>query len=285
MAVGCAGSTKTTRYSPSETLLEILNDFQRHRTDDTYRFHAARDITGRNLYKVTLIRLSNYEKIHPNRFRDIIKFNKAKAYERLRAYDLAIRYYQDVLARNSPLAEEARKALVICRDFRGLSRPIRGDGSLVSFLWALEKRMQDWEDRIKENQDSVYEYLAREEQERVESAKMRWIEENRKAWDNGTELAIEGYQELVSRHAQSKNVHRYVLRFADFYNELAHEYAEEQDPAGLDFDLEKFEKLVDAALELYSSVASKDGILEKLEAKGRQEALFGYIDSIRKLSQ
>ena len=58
MAVGCAGPGKAIKYRPAKTLLEILSDFQRHLRDDTYRFRAAQNLTGRNIYKATLVRLS-----------------------------------------------------------------------------------------------------------------------------------------------------------------------------------------------------------------------------------
>tara|TARA_B100000315_G_C14340546_1_gene479375 strand:- start:430 stop:615 length:186 start_codon:yes stop_codon:yes gene_type:complete len=60
---------------------------------------------------------------------------------------------------------------------------------------------------------------------------------------------------------------------------------EERDLASLDFDLKEFEKFVDRSLGLYSSIAGKNGVIEKLEKKGKQEVLIAYTNLIRKLSQ
>lgn len=285
IGVGCTAYRREIKYRPSETLVEILSDFQRHLEDDTYRFQVVRDVSGRSLYKVTLIRLNNYEKIYPNnKFKPIISFNKAKAYEKLHEYDLAIQSYEDVLKVPSPLAELAKKNHAICLEFKEMIQRAQDDSLPQEYLGALEKKIQGWEQMIEKHKGTPYEYLAREQQEKVEGEKVAVIQSHMGDWKDAG-LAIQHYNTLISRHAESKNINRYLLRFGDFYVGMASRYAEEKDPHGLKFDLKEFEKFADAALELYESVANRDGISEKLEAKEKVKALVSYIRTIRKISQ
>jgi hypothetical protein len=66
---------------------------------------------------------------------------------------------------------------------------------------------------------------------------------------------------------------------------LAHEYAELQDPEGFYFEEKEFEKLANFAEELYEVPTGKDGIPEKLEAKGKLNALRAYMNYVNALNQ
>jgi hypothetical protein len=60
LVAGCAGGpTADPRYRPAESVLEVIAVLRRHVPDDTYRFESARDFTGRNVYRASLIRLEN----------------------------------------------------------------------------------------------------------------------------------------------------------------------------------------------------------------------------------
>jgi hypothetical protein len=66
---------------------------------------------------------------------------------------------------------------------------------------------------------------------------------------------------------------------------LAKEYAAQEDPEGLTFNIEVFEQLANSALKLYTEVAEVDGILEKIEAQGKREALRGLMKKMRRLNR
>jgi len=71
------------RYRPSESVLEVLAVLQHHVPDDTYRFEAARDFSGRNVYRSSLLRLENLERLHADSLRaghldGAIAFGKAR---------------------------------------------------------------------------------------------------------------------------------------------------------------------------------------------------------------
>src|SRR5262249_52514584 len=95
IACACATSPEIDpKYRPSASALEIIAVLERHVPDDTYRFEPARDFTDRNVYRSSLLRLENLEQMHADALRaghldGAIAFAKARALERLRAYDLA----------------------------------------------------------------------------------------------------------------------------------------------------------------------------------------------------
>ena len=62
LLVGCAPArAPEPSYDPARSLLEVVAVLRLHVPDDTYRFEAARDYTGRNVYRSTLLRLENLE--------------------------------------------------------------------------------------------------------------------------------------------------------------------------------------------------------------------------------
>jgi len=100
-------------YGPTEGVLEAVAVLRRHVPDDTYRFPPARDFTGRNVYRASLLRLEALERAEAaalgSGYMDaVIAFAKARAFERLRAYDLAAQHYR----RSAQLSNELRAAAI-----------------------------------------------------------------------------------------------------------------------------------------------------------------------------
>ncbi len=117
LAFGCAAKPKPVlpQYQPTASVLEVVATLRRHLPDDTYRFEPARDFTGRNIYRSSLIRLESIESVHAESLKagtldDVIAYSKGRALERLRAYDLAAENYRKAAERDGPLREESRKA-------------------------------------------------------------------------------------------------------------------------------------------------------------------------------
>jgi hypothetical protein len=76
-----------------------------------------------------------------------------------------------------------------------------------------------------------------------------------------------------------------LIDFGDFYQLLAKEYASQYDPEGLSFDPKTFDLFVKSALRLYNEVAQVDGILEKIEAQGKIEAVRGFLEKTTRLNR
>lgn len=285
----CAKTVKIDeRYKPYKNLLEILSDFRRHLNDDTYRFPPAKDITGKNIYKATLIRLKNYQETHPGYMEDMVSFSMAKAFEKLQDYEQAIVHYKKLLNTKSRLEDEARKNINVCSDFLKLIEMNKkrkqnlNNKSIEENLESFDDILKRWVALNKRYNDTPYEYLSKEEEEKADVEKIDFIVKNRYKFENGVNLAIIGYNQLIEKHKESKNIYSHIIKFGNLYNTLSKEYVAENNPRGLSFDVNEFNKLAHSALDLYGIVASKDGIPEKVEAKGMIESYQAYIEKIRR---
>ena len=287
LSAGCSSRTPPpeTRYAPAGDLLDIIKDFQRLAKEDTYRFIIPKDVTGVNIMKATLVRLDDYEKKNGGKFSDIIQFNKALALERLRDYAQATIFYRRVADTGGRLGSEATKNLEVLETFLTiLDKPLSGEDPF-QYIKGLDEKVAAWNHLIQKHQGTPYEFLARCEEERIDRAKVAFVEANRYRLKDGNQLVILGYSQLITKHRQSKNIHRFVIDFGDFYALLAKEYAAQYDPEGLSFEVKAFEQFAKSALKLYTEVVQIDGIVEKIEAQGKVEAMRGLIEKITRLSR
>jgi hypothetical protein len=273
------------QYVTEEDLLKVVTEFQRAAGRDTYRFPIVKDVTGANVYKATLTRLQDYEAKHPGAYPELLAFTRGRTYEGLHEYDKAIAQYQIVSQTKHRLNAEAAKSSETLTQFRDLKqRPITAD-TPVAYLQALDEQIAAWQDLQKQYADTFYESLAREEEERLDRIKVMFLALNRHRFEDGNESVVLAYRQLTGKHKESKNIYRYQIEFADFYFTLAQEYVAQNDPQSLQFDPATFEDLGRTALRLYAQVAQEDGVMEKLEAKGKLEALEAYMARIGRLSR
>ncbi|MDP8248726.1 MAG: hypothetical protein P9M00_11350 [Candidatus Tritonobacter lacicola] len=281
---GCSSRPVNTAYEPFENILEIHSDFQRHLSDDTYRFPTARDITGKNIYRATLIRLKNYEKAYPRRFEPVVAYSKARAKEKLHDYEGARLSYLECSQMDSRLREAARRNLGIVGRFADIRAYSTEKKDIEDHLAEAEYKIEAWRSMIDELKGTHYECLAREEEERAEENLIWFIGRNRDLIDNGTETLLLMLRQMTIKHAQSKKLNIHYLKFADFYRQLARECVNKNEPAGLYFDRARFNECVNSAMKLYRVVGQKDGVPEKLEAVGRLQAIQAYRDRINDMS-
>jgi len=274
-----------TRYVPAGDLLDIVKDFQRLAKEDTYRFAIPKDVTGINIMKATLVRLNDYERKNPNQFSDIVQFNKALALERLREYDQAAALYRKVAETDGRLAAEAAKNAEILDQFLRIFDKVIPTDDPFKYIAGLDEKVAAWNQLMQKYQGTQYTFLARVEEERVDRAKVAFVEANRYRLKEGNQLTIVGYSQLVTKHQQSKNIYRFLLDFGDFYMVLANEYASQYDPEGLVFDIKVLDQFVKSALKLYTEVGQVDGIVEKIEAQGKIEAARGFLEKLTRLNR
>jgi hypothetical protein len=273
------------RYQPAGDLLDIVKDFQRLAKEDTYRFPIPKDVTGINIMKASLVRLDDYESKNRGQFTDIVQFNKAAALERLREYDRAAALYRKVAETNGRLGSEAAKNAETLDQFLRIFDRVVPTDDPFKYIAALDEKVAAWNQLIQKHKGTPYEFLARVEEERLDRAKVAFVEANRYRLKEGNELTIVGYSQLVTKHQQSKNIHRYLIDFGDFYMRLAKEYTSQYDPEGLTFDAKILDQFVKSALKLYAEVAQVDGIMEKIEAQGKIEATRGFLEKITRLNR
>lgn len=285
-------------YDPAESLTEIVAVLRRHIPDDTYRFPPGRDFTGRNVYRATLMRLENIERIHVDALRSgymdsVIDFSKARSLERLRGYDLAARLYREAARKDNTLRDEALRSASVCEALHAAVQigidlpdptsavvdPMSLDtdavtasldqrvGELVALLSGIETSHAP---------NSHYGAVIRQEIERADMIRARYFLALRHVITDGWIRSVAELQRLLSRHGSSQNRRRHMLELADLYATLARDYVEAVPPESLRFDPPKFQELVEAASQLYQSVAAQDGSSEKLEAGRRLEAFLAF---------
>jgi hypothetical protein len=256
----------------------------RHVGDDTYRFPPAQDYTGRNVYRATLIRLENLEQAYAPALEngvldDVIAFAKGRALERLRAFDLAATSYRRAAARPGELREEAERSAAMCdalAEAARLGEATAPSAELEARLGALDARRGKLEPLLAQAGETHYRAVVQEELEHAQTARAQLLMASRPLGPEGDLRALAALQQLVVDHRDSKLANAHLMRLADLYAELAHEYVSLHPPAALDFDPPRFEELVDAAARLYGSVANQDGAPEKLEAGQKLEAFIAF---------
>jgi hypothetical protein len=282
-------------YRPASSILEVLATLRLHVPDDTYRFPPATDFTGRNVYRSSLVRLENLERVHADALRagqmdDVVSFAKGRALERLRAYGLAATSYRSAAEREGPLRQDALWSASICDALAEAAsigfeaeRPAQAGEAAAEAPADPDAAIADYERRAAlldaltdEVRGTHYEAVVKEEVERGDVARARYFAARRALVPDGDVRAIAEAQRVVTRHRESKNANRHLLELADLYAALAEEYVAARPPESLWFDPPAFQEYVDAAAQLYEAVANQDGTSEKLEAARRLEAFLAF---------
>lgn len=261
-------------YAPYENLIEVLADFARHLHDDLYRFPPPSDVTGGNLFAVTLARLENFRTLHPTDMPDVVSFAKAEAYVRLGDYAKAERAFQAVARLESPLRPLAEQRGAIASAMaRAAELPERTD-TLEGRLASLRAKLDAWDTLVRDTTGGTYESVCRREEERIEGRLLATIIENRAWLDGGADTAIGSAAFMVAKHSESAQAAAHALRLADLQAALARTCAGERTNGKL--DEAAFGAHVAAAMEIYARIASLDGVPEKAEAEGKLRALEAY---------
>lgn len=298
-AFACS-TTKTEKleatYGPTESVVEVVAVLRRHVPDDTYRFPPATDFTGRNVYRSSLLRLETIERIQADPLRSgymdpVIDFAKARALERLRAYDLARLHYLRAGQREGELHDSAEKSAAICDRISEavgigiqLENPLRpptdgpppGTDNPEQVVAQLEERVALLSFLYDELEGSYFQAVIAEEVERADEVRASYFVDRRNILPDGQLRAVAELQRVITRHAASKNRLKHMIVLANLYSTLAREYVEASPPESLEFDPAEFQDLIEPAAELYESVAAHDGTPEKLEAARRLEALLAF---------
>jgi hypothetical protein len=282
-------------YAPTENVLEVVAVLRRHVPDDTYRFEPARDFTGRNVYRSSLLRLENLESRQQDSLRaghldGVIAFAKGRALERLRAYNVASEAYAIAADRDPELRVEALRSADVCNALQAatgsgpetaaLAADAVAQGRLQPEIAAavgrFDERVAALETIGASEKDSQYAFIVKEEVERTDVARADYFAALRQLLPDGDVRAAAERQRVVMRHSDSKNSSRHLLALAELYSDLAEEYVDANPPETLRFDPARFQELIDTAARVYEMVAARDGTPEKLEASRKLEAFLAF---------
>jgi hypothetical protein len=296
LLAACAGAPEVDpSYRPAETVLEVVAVLRRHVPDDTYRFPPARDFTDRNVYRSSLLRLENIERIHGRDLQaghmdGVIAFAKGRALERLRAFDLAAGQYRLAAEREEELAAEALRSAEVNEGLEAaaglgpdLDETAPGGAGSAAAERDVERVMADFDARAARLEellaavgDTHHAAVVREEIERADVARAQYFVGLRKALPEGDVRAVSELERVALAHRESKNASRHMLALGALYEELAREYAARNPPESLYFDPVRFQELVDSGARLYEMVTYRDGTPEKIEASRRLEAFLAF---------
>ena len=285
LSISCSRYKSDPQIEPYENLLTIVADFNSHMYDDIYRFPYPRDVAGQNLYKATVVRLLNYKTLNSGKYDEIIYFKTAQAYERIGNYTNAIEMYNKVIEGKGKLKDEAQKRLPTIEEFHSIiDSPLNTD-SLGEYLSSLEGRIANIEELSKKYKNTEYEPIALVELENAEIEYSLFLDANKYIIKDGINKALNQFDKMTKKFANSKNIYQHYLNLGDFYMRMAKEFAAIYSPESIDFNLEEFNKYIDSARKYYLIVEQADGSDEKPEANAKLSALASFSQKIRKLAK
>jgi len=287
LMTACRVATPPTppQYEPAESLLTIVAEFQRYRDADLYRFPYPHDVSGQNVFKASLVRLSNYQTFYPKKYAELIAFTRAQAYARLGDYETAARFCQEAQGYKGDLAVRAAEDARIIEEFQKATTYARQAESLADFRKVLEERVEKCHQLVGRYPKAPWNSLAQCEWEQAEVDLTEFLWANRQVIRDGPKHAMDLLDAVRSHHRQSKNYYRHTLRLGDWAYEMADEYAILFPAERALFVWEEFERWAAKAKSDYLEVAQSFGAQERTEAAAKLAALEALEHRIRDLNQ
>jgi len=280
----CARAPQAVEYQPYESLLQVLSDFALHRNDDLYRSGYPRDITGANLFKAVLQRLNNYETLNQGRYPDIVAVTRGQLHERLGDYEAAIAAYSDLGATPSEeMRAVAQQSFARVQELSAAARRPMDTANLSRFIADLEMKRDDLLRLAQRFEGTPYRSLALIEAEQADVERVLLMFNCRYLMQDGLTRSLQEAQALMKRHEASHRALKHRLMLGDFYYESARDYVALNRPDRASFDPADFSPLVAAAREHYFQVSRQDGAPEKLEARGKLQALEAFNQQVESL--
>lgn len=281
MTLCACGKNPYSPYSPHETLLSIAADYQLARATDLYRRQAPLDLTGQNVSRATLVRLANYEDLHPEKFTPEIEWMRGQALADLGDYSSARRRFLRCADFDTPLRPGAREAAELAGRFAAILSPRTEPDSAEAFLADSARQIAEWIVLAETCRATRWEQLARIEREAAEVARAEFLDANQMLLANGEARAREAFEALVRDHAESRRGLGHALRLAEFHLECARRLERMYDPERGAFEWMPFAEHVERALDLLYRISQADGHPEKILAQHRLDETLAYYDLIR----
>ncbi len=276
----CRTSDKLPDYSPHENLLSVVSEFLLVSPDDPYRQPVGKDLTGQSIARSTLIRLANYENLHPDRLRPEVLFCRAKALELYGDYESAVRNYTEVASYETELKNEAEANADFLDGLLLIYKRDRVSDTLESTISLLREQATDMRKLAERTEDPFQAGLAMREAENLEVRRSELIISNRQMLTDGTTVSLETLETLVKNHRDSKRALEHALRLAEFHQDLAEWEVRMFPPSGPDFSSENFKNHYDSAVDLLYRISQADGRSERIIARHRLDALLALGEQV-----
>lgn len=281
---GCRRASLDAPY-PHESLLSIIAEAKIALRRDPYLQPPGRDLEGQNIFRVTLSRLDSVDELAGESYDDVLAFARAECHERLDRWGAAIAEYGNVIERNTSLATDAESrrawAILIAEAASETTETL----TLSAFINTLDVRRVAYLRVLEQNPPFPYDGLIRRALESNLQIKSRFLFDNRYLIPNGAQQSVESARKLVEENPKSCRYGENWLLLAGFYEGLARDYAQFNDPGGANFNPETWSAWMDQAREACRKAAQADGDLAKPEAQARLRSLDAYslriLDSAR----
>lgn len=265
LLVGCAGQ-KYPPYSPHENVLSIAAEFELLAARDPYEDGPAEELTGQNIARATLVRLANYQSLHPERFTPEVAVLKARAYEWLGDLESARANYADAAEFDTELRDECLRRIDVLDELIATSRLALPGASLEQYILDLRTQAKAYADYATQTEDPFAAALARRAAEQAEVDRAELLASNRWILPDGENQALEALNDLVNDHRRSCRALEHALRLARFHRSLAEEELRLHPPTTLGFDADRFAENLNRARDILYRVSQADGRPERLLA-------------------
>jgi tetratricopeptide (TPR) repeat protein len=274
LATGCRPKPPAADFgSPRAALLTVAGELRRFEARDFYRQPFPVDLSGVNAFSAALVRLENFESLHPGVQTDVVEFLRGEALLCLRDYRAANDAFERAARLESELRPRAqeRRALALSLEEKASFPP--SQESVNESLELLDNRRAELRAFAQAVQGRPAKTLALLEAEQADVDWARAITQTRSLRAAGIEEAVDAWREVIGSHPESYLRMRHRLALAGLFEDLAEEYLEANSPSTLRFVREDFLRLADAARSVYWEIAGADGFPEKLVARARLEAM------------
>jgi tetratricopeptide (TPR) repeat protein len=273
---GCKSSQTYKPYSPHENLLSITAEFSLVAARDPYRDETGRDLMRQSIARSTLLRLSNYEAMHPGRLTPQVLAWKGRAEELLGDYSSAVRNFQEAAEYDDEISTECQRRADFLEQILAVPTTAPNNAGIDVVLEYLLTQGAEYRALADLMTDPFFQSLSLKESEDADVARIELLIGNRYNFPNGDLQALRALEQLVQIHQESRRGMSHALRLARFHRLLAEEEVRLHPPEELDFSFTKFKEHYDKALDLFYRISKTDGHRERLIAKHELDALLEY---------
>lgn len=281
-ATGCQSKPRYQPYSSHENLLSIAAEFGLLSSLDPYRDDPGRDLTGQSVARSTLVRLANYESLHPGRLTPEVLTYKARALELLGEYESAQRNYREAAGYDTELKDDClRRAEALGKLLIAAGAPPTTN-RLEDAIAFLGKQSGEFRQLSQASTDPLYKSLALREAEDSEIRRVELMAANRLLLQDGEQQAQKALEDLVANHRESCRAMEHALRLAHYHRDLAEEEVRLRPPERSGFQLDRFKSHYDQAVDLLYRVSQADGRTERLIARHELDALLEFGEQVER---
>lgn len=264
---------------PADNLMLIVADVQRHVNDDVYKFPYPQDVTGQNVFRAAVVKLSNYEKLYPGKNSDIVAITKAQCFERLTAFkEAGLNYEKALKSPDADLKKLAKQGFDRTKEFSEIADRNVDKNALRPFETEIKQKITDLGKLVDKYRTTPYGCLALIERERNQMQLAQFYVMFRFLQPFTTDMALTQLKENISRNTDSKKRYTHHLILGMFQYQLAREYTILNDPEGPNFSLKQFDSFAKSARSELDIVERADGFDEKMEARNLLSALDQFIE-------